>query len=90
MGWTYALLQMVLTMCCAAIFLALLIPKLLGWQPGVNGSEWAWAPECGLCSLTACRWRALLSRLPESRGSAGAVEDGHVSSYTSLKQEKLS
>ncbi|CAE7654323.1 unnamed protein product [Symbiodinium pilosum] len=26
-GWTYALLQMVLTMCCAAIFLSLLIPK---------------------------------------------------------------
>jgi len=62
MGWTYALLQMVLTMCCAAIFLALLIPQ----------------------------WRALVSRLPESRGSAGAVEDGHISSYTSLKQEKLS
>ena len=42
------------------------------------------------------RWRALLARrLPErgerlgSLGSAGAVEDGHVSSYTSL-QDKLS
>ena len=71
MGWTYALLQMVLTMCCAAIFLALLIPQLLGWQPGINGHGHGQhghvSGDCSFQVASTCQPLTRVARLGWSR-----------------------